>query len=59
MTDDEKEHMESVAHVLGKTHGAIFMLLNKPTTVPLRVGLQEVFDSLNDDIIKLYFSNPR
>jgi hypothetical protein len=58
MNEKIKEHLELVAHVLGKTHGAIFNILSKPTE-QLRPSLQELFDTMNEDILKLYFPTHR
>jgi hypothetical protein len=54
MTEQEIEHLESVAHVLGRTHGAISNILNMPIDL-VRPSLQALFDQMNEDIIKLYY----
>lgn len=54
VTENEKEHLESVALVLGRTHGAIANILNMPIEL-IRPSLQALFDQMNDDILRLYY----
>lgn len=57
LTEEEKLRMNITSFILGKAHGGIAHILNMPDAV-LRERLQQLFDELNEDIAKAFYSNP-
>jgi len=57
VTEEEKLHLDITSFILGKAHGGIAHILNMPDCV-LRERLQQLFDDLNEDIAKAFYSNP-